>query len=109
MAKRYHQSKEDKMHESKGMHEAMHRKHYMERDEHYSGHHARRKQEMEDAGMIREDHNEIANLPQEVMIKAYPKTGPYMPEMIDDTIRGIDRQMDEDDRQRRKTFNPKKV
>ena len=75
----------------------------------YEGMDSRRRQEMEDAGMIHEDHRAIANLPQEVKISAYPKTGPYIPEMLDDTIRGIDKQMDGDDSQRRKGFNPKKV
>jgi len=76
--------------------------------EHYAGSDAKRTQEAEDGGMIREDRRAIANLPQEVMIKPYPMTGPYMPEDLDDTIRGIDRQMDEDDSQRRRTFDPHK-
>ncbi len=62
-----------------------------------------------DDNMIHEDHRAIANLPQEVMIKAYPKTGPYLPEGLDDGISGIDRQMDYDDKQRRAHFFPKKV
>lgn len=66
-------------------------------------------QEMEDGGMIREDRRAIANLPQEVMIKPYPKTGPYLPEGLDDTINGVDMQMDYDDSQRRSHFYPKKV
>jgi hypothetical protein len=74
----------------------------------YEGMMGRRKQEMEDGGMIREDKSAIANLPQEVMMKPYPKTGPYMPEMIDDTIRGVDKQMDEDDSQRARHFKPHK-
>lgn len=75
----------------------------------YAGELARRTQEMEDAGMIRENRNAIANLPQEVMIKPYPKTGPYMPEDLDDRIEGVDRQMDFDDRKRAEHFYPKKV
>lgn len=67
---------------------------------HYEGMDSRRKQEMSDAGMIREDHSAIANMPQEVMIKQYPKDSNYMPEEIDDRISGIDRQMNAD--------NPKK-
>lgn len=74
----------------------------------YAGEYARRTQEMQDAGMIREDRNAIANLPQEVMIKPYPMTGPYNPEMIDDTISGVDRQMDRDDSQRKSNFRPHK-
>ncbi len=59
--------------------------------------------------MIKEDHRAIANLPQEVMIKPYPKTGPYLPEGLDDTLDGVDRQMNYDDSQRRAHFFPKKV
>ena len=59
--------------------------------------------------MIYEDPRAIANLPQEVMMKPYPKTGPYMPEDLDDTHRGVDEQMDRDDSQRRSHFFPKKV
>lgn len=75
----------------------------------YAGAEPRRRQEMYDAGMIHEDHRAIANLPQQVMIKPYPMTGPYLPEGLDDTIRGIDHQMDYDDSQRAKHFFPKKV
>jgi hypothetical protein len=81
----------------------------MESRDHYSGESARRTQEMQDAGMIHYNHSEIANLPQEVMIKPYPKTGPYLPEGLDDTIAGVDRQMDYDDSKRREHFHPKKV
>jgi len=77
--------------------------------EFYAGSEPRRRQEMEDAGMIYEDHNAIANLPQQVMITAYPKTGPYMPEGLEDSIRGVDHQMDYDDAQRKAHWYPKKV
>jgi hypothetical protein len=78
-------------------------------EEFYAGGGARRRMELEDGGMIHEDHSAIANLPQNVMMKPYPKTGPYMPEDLDDRIEGVDRQMDFDDSQRRKHFFPKKV
>lgn len=78
------------------------------RNEFYAGMDARRRQELEDAGMIHEDSRAIANLPQEVMIKAYPMTGPYLPEGLDDTIKGVDMQMDYDDSQRAGHFYPKK-
>lgn len=64
---------------------------------------------LEDEPMIHEDHRAIANLPQEVMIKSYPQTGPYMPEILDDTQGGVNAQMDYDDKQRRSHFYPKKV
>lgn len=69
----------------------------------------KRRQEMQDAGMIREDHRAIANLPQEVMIKPYPKVGPYMPECLEDSVIGVDAQMDFDDSRRKENFYPKKV
>ena len=75
----------------------------------YAGMEPRRRRELEDAGMIHEDHRAIANLPQEVMIKPYPATGPYLPEELDDTQVGVNRQMDFDDSQRRAHFYPKKV
>lgn len=75
----------------------------------YAGMEPRRRRELEDAGMIHEDHRAIANLPQEVMIKPYPMTGPYMPEELDDSEVGVRRQMDFDDSQRRSHFYPKKV
>ena len=72
----------------------------------YSNEYARRTQEMQDAGMIHEDLSAIANLPQGVMIKPYPRTGPSMPENLDDTIKGIDGQMDRDDSKRRQHNMP---
>ncbi len=98
MAKRHHHSTSGK---NLGFHH--------QGAEGYAGMDSRRTQEMQDAGMIRENPSAIANLPQEVMIKAYPKTGPYLPEGLDDTLRGVDAQMDYDDSQRRAHFNPKKV
>lgn len=74
----------------------------------YAGQLARRTQEMQDAGMIKEDRNSIANLPQEVMFKAYPKTGPYLPEGLEDSIVGVNRQMDSDDAGLRKILKPHK-
>lgn len=75
----------------------------------YSGYSARRHQEMQDAGMIHENPHAIANLPQEVMIKPYPHVGAYMPEGLDDTIRGVDAQMNYDDAKRKQHMMPKKV
>jgi len=63
---------------------------------------------LEKPGMIYEDHRAIANLPQEVMMKPYPKVGPYMPEDLDDTQRGVNEQMDYDDKKRAEHFYPHK-
>jgi hypothetical protein len=77
--------------------------------EHYAGSDSRRHQEMQDSGMIHEDHSKIANLPQEVMIKSYSYAGAEMPDGLDDTIRGIDMQMSYDNSKRKEHFKPKKV
>lgn len=82
------------------------KRHYAEL---YAGANARRTQEMEDGGMIRENPSAIANLPQEVMIKAYPMSGAYLPEVLEDSIVGVDEQINKDDAQRRKNFKPKKT
>jgi hypothetical protein len=105
MAKRYHQSAKDRLAESRGM-----ERHLYRHTGYYEGMEPRRRQEMEDAGMIHEDHSKIANLPQEAMIKPYPYAGAGMSdrEELDDTIRGIDRQIDGEDRMQAKLMNPHK-
>lgn len=45
-------------------------------------------------GMISEDHSKLANLPQEVMMKSYPKTD-FISYDYDDTIRRIDATIDD--------------
>ncbi len=44
------------------------------------------------SGMIQEDKSAPSNLPREVIMKEYPKVD-YLYQPIDDTIEGIDRQM----------------
>lgn len=127
MAKRYHQSRKDRRDESRGekryldavprthadsFNDEFH--HNYERDisfrqGDYAGVDARRRQEMQDAGMIREDHAAVANLPQGVVMRPYRMAGGYLPEGLDDTIRGVDEQMDYDGMKRRQHFMPKKV
>lgn len=157
MAKRYYQSKKDRMHESRGEkrhiarmvkdridermgeerflehHRDMHnderrndmmrersgayhydreeRAHYrkMGGPEYYSGMEPRRRQEMRDAGMLHEDPRAVANLPQDVKYYPYPKAYGYLPEELDDTLRGVDRQMELDHSQTMRHFFPKKV
>lgn len=78
-------------------------------NEYYAGMPAKKRQEIEDASMIHEDQNAIANLPQYVKIAPYPMSYKYLPEGLDDTIRGVDSQIDYDDDQRSDHFYPKKV
>lgn len=75
----------------------------------YEGMKDRRKMEMEDAGMLREDHSEIANMPQGVKYHGWPKAKyGMMDENLDDTIKGVNRQMDRDEDQGRKGMAPHK-
>lgn len=81
----------------------------LEHNEYYAGESARRTQEMQDGGMLSEDRGAIANMPQSIIMKAYPKSYGYLPEDLDDTIRGVDGQIEMDDRKRKEHFHPKKV
>jgi len=109
---RHHQSKKARHHEHMGMEHyergpVRHHSGFVS-DGEYAGHAARRHQEMQDAGMIHEDHSAIANLPQGVMMKPYPKERDYLPEVLNDDIRSVDEQMGADNNQRRKHFSPHK-
>ena len=124
MAKRYYESKsrssrENENHERQKYND----EHHADKDSYprdmyrrpvseaelYSGMPTGMRSGLEDDAMLHEDHRAIANLPQEVMIKPYPKVGPYMPEVLNDDVSGVDAQMDYDDEQRRSHFYPKKV
>lgn len=71
--------------------------------------HDRRKEEMRDAGMLHENHSEVANMPQEVKYHAWPKPKyGLMDSELDDTIAGINHQMDRDEEQGRKGMKPHK-
>lgn len=74
----------------------------------YEGMESRRAQETADGGMIKEDRSAIANLPQNVMIKAYPKVDPYGVYHLNDTIKGVDRQMSDDGEEKKTGEFPEK-
>lgn len=75
----------------------------------FHGDYERRTKAMEQGGMIGNDESQIANVPQSVVYRAYPRTYSGMPDdSYNDTMDGIDRQMDKDDSQARKFMNPKK-
>lgn len=57
---------------------------------------------MRTGDMIREDHTAFANLPKEVIMKEYKKPDYTDFDNIDDTITGIDRQINADVMQARK-------
>lgn len=58
-------------------------------NEFYAGIDPRRRQELADAGMIREDHRQMANLPRQAIHHEYPQAGYYFSPYLDDTRRGF--------------------
>lgn len=111
MATRYHHSKDkfnDEKKHDKGMPSVASR---YSGDTYgtYSGMSDRLNQEALDGSMIREDHSAVANLPQNVIMRPYRRGGYGIPEGLNDTIEGVDRQMGYDDKKRSEHMYPKKV
>lgn len=93
----------------KGMASVASRDNGMHGEGHYSGMQDRLNQEAVDGSMIREDHSAVANLPQNVIMRPYRKGGYGIPEGLNDTIEGIDRQISYDNKEMDKHMMPKKV
>ena len=81
MAKRFHSSGVDRSVVGKGD---------------YEGSHGRKSLESADFAMFGESRSSFANMPQELVLKPFPKGGRYSDYGIDDTVRGIDKQMNDD-------------
>lgn len=77
--------------------------------EYYAGEESRHSQEMADGAMLKEDHSAMANMPQNIIMKHYPKAYGYLPEGLDDSIRGVDGLIEKNDRKRREHNKPKKT
>ena len=69
---------------------------------------SRNAQESKDGSMIREDFTAMANLPQEVMIKAYPTAPGAMYPHLNDTFTGVDSQNAHDASKMKREKNPSK-
>lgn len=67
-----------------------------------------RQERNEENSGIRESKSEVANLPQRESYKPWPKGGDYVDYFLDDTIRGIDKQLDEDGAKMKKHLQPGK-
>jgi hypothetical protein len=133
MPKRYHQSKMDRKRESEGMKTYLREKRdgessysrYMRemnesmrsfdhgRDDHNDSRMHSKENEYtmrhNTGGYLTEDHNQVANLPQNVIYRPYGDPVPYLPQEIDDTITGIDRQRGYDMKKAMQHLYPKKV
>lgn len=72
----------------------------------YAGYSARYAQEREDYGMINQDPHALANMPQNIIMKTYPAMGGGLPEVLNDTMRGVDRQIKKDSGQMHKHLKP---
>jgi hypothetical protein len=75
----------------------------------YEGLDERRKQERADSAMMGSMVSSHANMPQDLVIKNYPKNNGAMPEGLDDTISGIDGQISADNSKKNSKMKPKKV
>ena len=74
----------------------------------YEGLNNARDMERSSFHMISEDKSAIANMPQQVMYKAWPKARHYHDYGLDDTIRGIDEQQDKDNSKMERHLQPEK-
>ena len=66
------------------------------------------KSETHAGAMVKNNDREVADMPQDVHYKAWPKGGEYFDPYLDDTITGFDKQMDEDGMKMKKHLNPLK-
>ncbi len=65
-------------------------------NEFFAGVDPRRKKELADGGMVREDHNAMSNLPRQAIHCEYPQAPFYESQYIDNALRGIDDELDDD-------------
>ena len=92
MPKEYHQTERERAHERRGMKKYEIRSHNPGR---MSSHHGRYGMDSGYMGMISEDHNAPSNLPQEVKHQYYPKPDYVDNYYLDDTIKGVDDNIDD--------------
>ena len=76
---------------------------------HYEDHAHRLAMEEHDGDMIPSGSGYYANMPQEVVHRLYSEPNQYMPESLDDSIRGVDWQIRLDGSHRNAHLKPKKV
>lgn len=72
----------------------------------YNSYNGRKRMESRDGGMISEDKSAIANLPQDEMMKAYPRIS-YDSYSLNDDIYGIDVQIKDDMKKAKRKYGEK--
>jgi len=77
------------------------------KNEFYAGVDPRRRQELSDAGMIREDHNAMANLPRQAQHHEFPQQPFYESPYFADIRRGVDPERDDDGKSMARYLNPR--
>ena len=78
------------------------------RSEFFGGVDPRRRKELADGGMIREDQQAMANLPRQAIHCEYPQAPFYQSPYMDDTRRGIDPRPDDNGYSMARFLNPEK-
>ena len=68
-----------------------------------------RRLERQDASMVPSGNGAHAGMPTEVVMRAYPDDNSYLPENLDDTIKGIAAQKNLDNSKKRAHLAPKKI
>lgn len=77
-------------------------------NEFYAGVDPRRRQEMADGGMVREDHNSMSNLPRKAIHCEFPQAPYYASNYMDSSERGVDTQLDDNGDSMARYLNPNK-
>jgi len=77
-------------------------------NEFYAGVDPRRRNEIADGGMVREDHHAMANLPRKAIHCEYPQAPFYTSNFIDNSLRGVTKENDDDGDSMARFKNPYK-
>ncbi len=75
-------------------------------NEFYAGIDPRRRVELAEGGMVREDQSAMANLPRKAIHCEYPQASFYQSPYIDDTVRGTQEGQDDDGSSMARYLNP---
>ncbi len=75
-------------------------------NEFYQGVDPRRRKEIADGGMVREDHTAMSNLPRQAIHCEYPGASYYESNYMDTSVRGTDPELDDNNSSMDRYLNP---